>query len=159
MSGVPVRRIGVLQCISRFDDSALRYLIRQAKSHRSAFQFEFIPFDDQDKNWGNPEILAAFDNSGVCLCFLVFLPPRETPHRPASSSRGEAPRSPKRKPRNARSQVFPHSIHENSDHPVPIAFCAAGRRPARSRDAGLKVAALAGSTELTQRRTKAPPLG
>jgi len=43
-----VKRIGLVQCISGIDDSALRYLILSMNSVQSAFQFEFVPFDDQD---------------------------------------------------------------------------------------------------------------
>ncbi len=54
-----IRRIGILQCISRFDDSALRYLILRANSYQNAFQFEFLPFNDQD------EFIAPLLGSGV----------------------------------------------------------------------------------------------
>jgi hypothetical protein len=48
MENSPIRRIGILQCIDGFDDSALRYVILAANAHQSAFQFEFVSFDHQD---------------------------------------------------------------------------------------------------------------
>jgi hypothetical protein len=43
-----VRRIGILQCMGGFDDAALRYLILYANRYQSAFQFEFVPFEESD---------------------------------------------------------------------------------------------------------------
>jgi hypothetical protein len=43
-----IRRIGILQCITDFDDSALRYLILSLNSLQSAFQVEFVPFNADD---------------------------------------------------------------------------------------------------------------
>ena len=42
-------RVGILQCITKLDDTALRYLILSMNSRQTFFQFEFVPFDDQDE--------------------------------------------------------------------------------------------------------------
>lgn len=42
------RRIGIVQCITNLDDAALRYLILSMNSVQTCFQFEFVPFDNED---------------------------------------------------------------------------------------------------------------
>src|SRR5712692_7068100 len=42
-------RIGILQCIPKIDDSALRYLILSMNALQQSFQLEFVPFDPGDK--------------------------------------------------------------------------------------------------------------
>ena len=41
-------RIGIVQCITSSDDSALRYLLLSINSLQTAFQLEFVPFDRED---------------------------------------------------------------------------------------------------------------
>lgn len=45
----PVWRIGIVQCIERIDDSALRYLILSMNSVQETFKFEFVPFNAKDQ--------------------------------------------------------------------------------------------------------------